>query len=150
MTSSKGLAVLLAAALFASGLAVGALAAHMFYAQKIFGHGGPPMPVGPRFEGWLEHSLDLTAEQRREVGAILERSRREADELRLEMGPRLRRMNRRTVEDISQVLTPEQRERFEEHMARWDRRQRRFGPGRGPALGEGLGGDRRPPAREVP
>lgn len=126
------MAVLVAAALFASGLAIGALGVHLFYAQRIASVAGPPMPVGPMFERWLFRHLDLSERQRTEVREILEQSRAEADELRREMGPRLRMMNRRTADAISEILTPEQRKKMEELMARREQRQRRFRPGEGP------------------
>ena len=136
---NKGAAILVAAALFASGLAIGALGVHLFYAQKITGGGGPPMPVGPMFEPWLLRRLDLSETQRVEVRAILERSRAEAEELRREVGPRLQRMNRQTAAAISEILTPEQRRKMDEQMAHWERRQRRFQPGGGPPHGRGFG-----------
>lgn len=88
------------------------------------------MPMGPMFERWLTHRLDLDSEQRQRVDEILRESRVEVDQLRNEMGPRLRTLNRRTAEAISEVLTPEQREQLEEFMAR---RQRGFGRGEGRA-----------------
>lgn len=138
MTASKGLAILMAAALFASGLAVGALGVHLFYAHRVSGFAAPPMPVGPMFERWLERSLDLNEAQRREVREILERSRLEAELLRREIGPRLHTMNRGTIESIAELLTPEQRERFEREMMRWERRQRRFESGTGPPRDRGF------------
>ncbi len=136
---NKGLAILVAAALLASGLAIGALGVHLFYAQRIAGGGRPPMPVGPMFEPWLVRRLDLSETQRVEVRTILERSRAEAEELRREVGPRLERMNRQTAAAISEVLTPEQREKMDEQMARWEQRRRRFEPGDGPQHRRGFG-----------
>lgn len=133
------MAILVAAALLASGLAIGALGVHLFYAQKIASGDGPPMPVGPMFEPWLIRRLDLTATQRIEVRAILESSRAEAEELRREVGPRLERMNRQTAAAISEILTPEQREKMDEQMARRERRRRRFEPGDGPPHRRGFG-----------
>ena len=136
---NKGMAILVAAALFASGLAVGGLGVHLFYAQKIAAVGGPPMPVGPMFEHWLLRRLELSEEQHREVRKILDDSRLRAESLRLEMGPRLRAMNRETVESIASVLTPGQRETFAAQMERWERRQRDFPPREGPPRGRGRG-----------
>lgn len=136
---TRGAAVLVAAALFASGLAVGALGVHLFYAQKIAHAGGPPMPVGPMFERWLLRGLDLSEQQRREIREVLDLGRSEAEELRAEIGPRLQEMNRRTAAAIAEILTPEQRRVFEEQMARWERRQRRLPPPEG-----------RPPHRRGP
>ena len=137
----KGMAILVAAALFASGLAVGALGVHLFYSARIVGAGGPPLPVGPMFERWLLRELDLSESQRHEVREILERSRAEADELRREMGPRLQAMNRRTTEAVYDVLTPAQRDKLDELMARQERRHGGFG-GDGPPPGRRFG--RRP------
>ena len=136
---NKGLAILVAAALLASGLAIGALGVHLFYSQRIAGGGGPPMPVGPMFEPWLFRRLDLSEAQRVEVRAILEGSRAEAEELRREVGPRLERMNRQTAAEISAILTPEQREEMDEQMARRERRRRRFEPSDGPPHRRGFG-----------
>lgn len=135
---NKGMAVLVAAALFASGLAIGALGVHLFYAQKIVSVGGPPMPVGPMYERWLVRHLDLNQEQRELVREILDRSRTEAEDLRREMGPRLHAMNRETTEAISEVLTSEQREKLAQFMARQERRRRGF-RGEGPPRGRRFG-----------
>lgn len=133
---NKGVAILAAAALFASGLAIGALGVHLFYSQKIVRAGGPPMPVGPMFERWVLGRLELTEEQRHDIGEILEHSRAEADELRRAIGPRLQSMNRETVDAISEILTPEQRERLDELLERHERRRHPRGrPGRGPGRG---------------
>lgn len=140
---NKGVAILAAAALFASGLAIGALSVHLFYSQKVVRSAGPPMPIGPMFERWVLGRLDLSEEQRHEVEEILDRSRAEAEELRRDVGPRLMAMNRETVEAISEILTDEQRERLEELLERQERRRRPRGRrGRGP--GPGPGPDRRP------
>lgn len=124
---NRGLAILAAAALFASGLAIGALGVHLFYSQRIMAPpGGPPMPGGPVFERWLLHRLDLTAEQRDRAREVLEASRLEAEGLRREMGPKLHALNRRTSEALAEILTAEQRRRMEEFMEQRQRRQRRF------------------------
>ncbi len=142
---NKGIAILAAAALFASGLAIGALGAHMVYSQRIERPTAPPMPVGPMFERWLTHNLELSERQRDEVREILERSRREAEALRRDFGPRLRAMNTETMEAISEVLTPGQRARLQEFMSRQERRRERF-------RGEGPPSDRRrgPATRRTP
>ena len=123
---------------------MGALGVHLFYAEKLADVGAPPMPVGPIFQRWLVRSLDLSAEQRVEVQAILEAGHVEAEELRREMGPRLERMNQDTAAAISEVLTPEQRQKMDELMARRERRQRRFRPGDGPPRDRGRGPRPRP------
>lgn len=141
---NRGPALLAAAALFTSGLAIGALGVHLFYSQQILGRMGPPLaakPMGPLLEEWLERSLDLTDEQRDQVRIILADSRARAEELRHEVGPRLIAINQEASERISEVLTPAQQLEFDrmrerlEHRWQGHRRFRRGGkPGSPPHL----------------
>ena len=76
----------------------------------------PPPNRHPRSEllDRLDASLDLTGEQRIRVDSVL--ARREADmrALRDQVRPRFDSIAGRTRTDLLQILTPEQRERFEE------------------------------------
>ncbi len=85
------------------------------------------MPVGPMFGHWIERELELSASQRDQVREILEQSRREAEAIRRDVGPRIIGINRSTAEAISEVLTPAQREKLAAWMETRERRQRRFG-----------------------
>ena len=76
-----------------------------------------PAPFGRRgvLPSQLER-LDLTAEQRAEIRAILERRRPETDSiLRLAM-PRLGAIMESTRAEIREILTPEQRKRLDAMM----------------------------------
>lgn len=142
---NRGIALLAAAALFASGLAVGALGAHLVYAEKITSRMEPPMPIGRMFGPWIERELDLTATQRNQVRAILDQSRSEAEAIRKELGPKLGEVNRTTTEALAEVLTPEQLDKMTRWMDRRGRFERRF-------RGEGTGnrGPRRPRSPRSP
>ncbi len=76
----------------------------------------PPPNRHPRSEllDRLDASLDLTGEQRVRVDSVL--ARREADmrALRDQVRPRFDSIAGRTRTDLLQILTPEQRGRFEE------------------------------------
>jgi Spy/CpxP family protein refolding chaperone len=76
----------------------------------------PPPNRHPRSEllDRLDASLDLTQEQRVRVDSVL--ARREADmrALRDQVRPRFDSIAGRTRTDLLQILTPKQRERFEE------------------------------------
>lgn len=134
--------------LFLSGLAIGALGMHLYH-----GRSGPP--TGPHFVGpphgrmlaMLERRLDLTPEQREQVVAIHEESRRASHEIRRELRPQLERQMEETREKIRAILTPEQQARFDELHEELKSRFGRFllgegrhgrggrggrGPGRGP------------------
>ena len=141
MRRGPALAALLG--LFALGVVSGGLGAHLYYARALERPPGPPPFLG-RFPGSpLERHLDLTPEQRRAVRQILDESHREAEALRHDLAPRLRDVMERSQERIREVLTPEQRERFEELRRRHHRRSDRFfgGP-------DGRRRHRRPPPPE--
>lgn len=99
----------------------------------------------------LERQLRLTPEQREQVGKIMTEGQERVRELRSRIDPELRKELQQTREQIRAVLTPEQREQFEQMMKRSPRR-----PDRGdlPNQPEGRfrdGRDRRnPPSMEVP
>ena len=82
----------------------------------------PPPNRHPRSEllDRLDASLDLTQEQRVRVDSVL--ARREADmrALRDQVRPRFDSIAGRTRTDLLQILTPKQRERFEELGRRAD------------------------------
>lgn len=108
----RSVALLSVVAVFIVGMATGIVATHLFYAQKFRRPDGPPGLVGRHFVDRLESHLDLTADQRRQVDEILERSHAEAETLRHEMQPRLRGLFETTETEIDAILTPEQQEKF--------------------------------------
>ena len=119
---NKGIAILAVCALFFSGIAIGALGMHLYYAQRLAHPGAPPAMATRMLGGHLDRRLDLTAEQQREIGRILAESRREAAEIRDRMRPEVEALVQRTEERIAAVLTEEQRRQFEE-MRRFERRR---------------------------
>ena len=66
----------------------------------------------------LGRQLDLTGEQKQRGAEIIEESHREARELHQEILPRVAAQLEQTRQRIMEVLTPEQRERFEEFHRR--------------------------------
>lgn len=110
---NRGWALLSVAALFLSGVAIGALGMHL-----VDGHREPPGPPGPPVPrrvvmDELGRTLDLTPEQRDAVGRLLDESRREGDEMRRELRPRLEAHLAETERKLVDLLTPAQRERYE-------------------------------------
>jgi len=128
----RSLAFAYVVGLFLLGILIGGMAMHLHYASRF----PPPGPPGPgmrhddplhSFSGRLERQLDLTAEQKRLIDEIVAESRTEGRALHEEMLPRVREQMQRTHDRIREVLTPEQRERFEELLdSRHGRRAERF------------------------
>jgi hypothetical protein len=97
------------------------------------------------FPGFFE-KLDLTDEQRGKIHAIFEAHRPVIDSLMAETMPRIRAQRDSAAAEISLVLTPEQRERFEKLSPRHRLPMREWGhPFDSGDGGRGRGG---PPARD--
>lgn len=124
--------------LFLLGILIGALGMHLWQANQtapgplgMRGNMRPPRHEaghrpgrrpGPFFLERLGRQLDLSPEQERQIAEIIEESHREAGALREEILPKVEAQLDQTRERILEVLTEEQRERFEE----FDRRHRRI------------------------
>lgn len=144
----RSLALLAVVGLFLLGMAAGVLATHLYYARQLQSPGGVPMMAGRFFSHRLERRLGLTAEQKDEIDAILKRTRRQADELRGELRPRVHELMEQANEEIEAVLTPAQREAYEELRRQHGRRADQFllgPPPHGPGPGPGHGPRRRRP-----
>jgi len=120
--------------LFLLGILVGALGMHLYYAQKFpppGSRGGGPREMAGSFHiERLERRLGLTPDQKRRIDDILVDSRAEADAMRRELGPRVRAHAESVRERIREVLTPEQRDRFDQMRRRERRHADRFFLGR--------------------
>ncbi|MCB1036608.1 MAG: hypothetical protein KDD47_22475 [Acidobacteria bacterium] len=118
----RALALGAVVAVFLVGMAGGMAGAHLFYARKLESTSSRVPFLAPHYMGRLEENLDLTPEQSRQVGRILEGAHREAESLRRDVRSRLQRLMEKAHGDIRDVLTPEQRQRFDElpiHQRRW-------------------------------
>src|SRR5438132_1513933 len=114
------LAVLL---LFVVGFIAGALAMNIYRAR----HWSPRSGGRGGFEQMLDR-LNLTQDQRTQVGEIFEGARNQLAELRKESEPKFREVRKNTDERLQSVLTPEQWEQFQQMT---NRGGRAFGrPGR--------------------
>ncbi len=69
--------------------------------------------------------LDLTPEQRSRVGAILQGKRERVEALRSEVRPRFEELRRATDDEIANLLSPEQRVKFETMRTRREERRRK-------------------------
>lgn len=74
----------------------------------------------------MDRELDLTAAQKAEIGEILERRRERIGRIWSDVRPEVRGEIDRSNEEIASRLTPEQREKFDLILARWERRIERW------------------------
>jgi len=119
------MALVVVTALLLVGIGAGALATHLFYAKKMSRPAqGPLWFMGPPPLRHLEDDLQLSSDQRSRIREILRESRREGERIRQQTRPEIDALLRDTHERIQEVLTPDQREAFEEMPLRRHRRHR--------------------------
>ena len=111
-------------ALFLVGVVVGALGAELVSRHRPWGRAaGASAPGGPgghlglgghrMMAAELKRRLDLTADQQRQLDAILVETHRETQALWREVRPRVVAVIEQGQNRIAQILTPRQREEFE-------------------------------------
>ena len=109
--------------LFVVGFMAGALAMNIYRAR----HGTARAGGRGGFEQMLDR-LNLTQDQRTQVGDIFEDARKQLAELRKDSEPKFREVRKNTDERLQSVLTPAQWEQFQQMT---NRRGRPYGrPGR--------------------
>lgn len=90
-----------------------------------------PEKQGHRMLERFSRKLDLTAEQKEKVGAVLESSRQRMEALWKEGRPKFDAIRESTNTEIRALLGPEQREKFDKLNARMEARRQKRGAGRG-------------------
>jgi Spy/CpxP family protein refolding chaperone len=128
---SRFVAAAAAIALVVSGVLIGGLGTFLLMSRHP-GYGDfrppPPMPPPPRgpFTRDMESRLELSEDQMKQIRAILDESRDQADAIRRELRPRLESHLEATRTRIAALLTPAQRSKFEELVKQDQRRAERF------------------------
>lgn len=110
----RPVALLAVAALFLAGVAVGVLGSHLYESSQRRDRRPEALWFmgRPAFER-LAEDLELSEPQLRRIEEILRQSRREGEELRQEIRPRIRELAASTHDQVMEVFTPEQQEAFE-------------------------------------
>jgi hypothetical protein len=136
-----GLVILLA------GVVIGGASTLMLVRHRPMGPPPGPEFVSGRMVHDLQRDLDLSPEQAKKIGAIVKEHMQEMDNIRIEARPKIAEQLRRMNEEISAVLTEEQRQIWQQN---WRQQfhpfQREMRPG-GPRPGEGPGRPRGPQER---
>lgn len=129
---NRWVAIAAVAALFLSGISIGALAVILVGHHRAASGMGPgmmmrsPMPPPDVLVDHLDHQLGLTPDQRLKIEAILGESETRSDEIRREIRPRLEAQIEETHRRIVEILTPEQRPKFVELTREMQRHSDRF------------------------
>jgi len=121
-TKTTIVAVLVVLLTFTAGVAVGVFTSHMVILHG--GHGAPRFPTTAMVNR-LDRRLDLTDAQRAQVEQIIRRRHARIDGMWDDLRPRMRAEIDQTNAEISRILTPEQRVKFERlkfHVSRFGSR----------------------------
>lgn len=117
MSASKTtlVAVLVLLLTFAAGICVGVFGAHLMI---LHGGRGPAFPPPMAMVNRLDRRLDLTPAQRTQVERIIRKRHARIRELWVDVNPRVRQEIAAANDEITRILTPEQRKKFEEMKLR--------------------------------
>lgn len=138
--SSNRKALALISLVFVLGVALGAVG-HSIADRRVLGgarNQSPaflqPRPNPPRAVAHLTTELNLTPEQQKQVGEILADMQRRYDAIHDQMNPQFAEIREQGHDQIRQILTPEQRPKFEDFLNRVaeERRRRASNPGTAP------------------
>lgn len=110
---AKWIAAIVVAAAFVSGILAGIAGSHLF---MLHGRGREHIPrrAAHFLTERLDHRLDLTDDQEKKVEAIIARRHARMEAIWSSAHPRIQAEIAATNEEISSILTPEQRVKFEE------------------------------------
>lgn len=133
-------ALALISLVFVLGVAIGAVG-HSVADRRVLGARtqvpGPspaflqPRPNPPRAIARLTNELTLTPDQQKQIGNILADMQHRYDVVHDQMNPEFEQIREQGRDQIRQVLTPEQRPKFEDYLKRLEEeRRRRAAPNR--------------------
>ena len=124
MTKAKRVAALYLAVVFVAGGLFGFVAHGLYRQTTARAEIRPPDPkqFRERYLDKLERELSLTAAQRPQVAAILDRTGDGFRELRERMNPEFEAIRRQQRQDIRALLSPEQQGKYQKMLEEWQKR----------------------------
>ena len=118
---------------FVSGLVIGSVGTRSYVKHRVGGilHGGTA-EVGKKIMNRLTTELDLTEQQTKEVGKIVEETQHKLQQLRAQYRPQMEQIINTGMANVKTKISPEQQKKldglYEKVKKRWDMRR---GMGRG-------------------
>lgn len=127
-SNRKALALIIL--VFVLGVALGAVG-HSIADRRVLGARTQPAPFlqprpnPPRAVARLTTELKLTSDQQKQIGDILADTQHRYDAVHDQMNPEFQQIRDQGREQIRQVLTPEQRPKFEDYLKRLEEERHR-------------------------
>lgn len=120
-------AIALLVLVFLLGIAIGAVG-HMAVDRRAFAsRNHVRATVQPHLVGRMTRDLNLTSDQQKKLTAILAGMQQEFAAVRQQMNPQFEQIRKQGHDQIRQMLTPEQRPKFEDFLRRLAAEHRRRG-----------------------
>lgn len=110
--------VLIGAAILICGMIIGACLTLVVVRNRVIDLIHHPQKRTAAMVRRLDRALDLSQEQRGEVREVLRKHRAEFNEIRREVGPRVKRQIEALDRDVSAVLDPEQKRKWDRLLNR--------------------------------
>ena len=122
-TNRKALALIVLVLVL--GIALGAVG-HSVFDRRVLGARTLTRPDPPRGVNRLTTELNLSPDQQKQLSAILTDMQHRMDGVRQQMDPQFNQIRDQGHDQIRQILTPDQRPKFEDFLKRLaeDRRRR--------------------------
>lgn len=130
-TSARRKAALWVGAIFILGVVLGGAVGYIFGHHRVSAAPGPPPSEQERRARRVEQltqELTLTGEQRQQLDAILSQLHAEYKTLHEQSDAQIDQARQRGRNRIREILTPEQKPKFEEFLKRMDEERKRNQP----------------------
>ena len=115
-------AFLLVVLVFALGIALGAVGTYVVTTRVLAAR--PQLNTVPNRVALFTRDLDLNPDQQKEIQEILTQTRARYAEIHSQADPEYEKARHESREKIRQILTPEQRPKFEDMLRRFDEERR--------------------------
>jgi hypothetical protein len=121
-TNRKALALIVLVLVL--GIALGAVG-HSVFDRRVLGARTQSRPDPPRGVNRLTTELNLSPDQQKQLSAILMDMQHRMDGVRQQMDPQFNQIRDQGHDQIRQILTPDQRPKFEDFLKRLAEERRR-------------------------
>jgi Spy/CpxP family protein refolding chaperone len=118
-------AALLVLAVFVLGVLLGGFGSHL-WGERVWGHPGP-LSHRDQIIANLTNSLDLTADQQKQVTAIVDQTQSQIRALYAPLDPERDQIRQQSRQQIRQILTAEQKPKFDQFLQRLDEQRKNEG-----------------------
>ena len=115
-------AFLLVVLVFALGIALGAVGTYVVTTRVLAAR--PQLNTVPNRVALFTRDLDLNPDQQKQIQEILTQTRARYAEIHSQADPEYEKARHESREKIRQILTPEQRPKFEDMLRRFDEERR--------------------------